>query len=527
MHEPTEFDHLTLDEIHKLTAADRDNAPGIDNQADAAQKLARKVSDSLDGIFSARSRIEGGSAESASGTDGWKAVGKVFTGTAASTTFSHISKLTDRTSSGHQAMANQSPVFNDLATHARNSHSNMDSLRTSREAELAALQADPDRDTPAAREAIVTKYNTKARQAAKADKNTYQQHAQRIQPIEKNSKKNTKKPWVDHTVPPKEQGTGLPKGGPPKLQTMTLHDSKTADVKPHHGGNGHHGGNHNGNQNGPQGKPHLHQNGPHKLGGKPRGGVNESVRTPQPRSVPRTQFSQARPVTEPVIGQRANTNTFGVAQSSPNTASSASPSNTTTTANSGVVPPIIGGRGRAAAMMPGARAPHASTPAVVATGKPPNPKSKSIGTPAPTKTFLTSGAGVRWSISPAITAAGRVIGVRGKAQTTRGPAIKPIAFRRSPRQTHGGQDGLNRAVVRNSRALPAQDTPSASTKRVLKPNGPNRNEPRSDAEWCDTSRAVPSVIRGARANPVAGEAAEHDPGEFLTRFNLGRRRLSE
>ncbi|HZE38938.1 MAG TPA: hypothetical protein VE172_09020, partial [Stackebrandtia sp.] len=90
-------------------------------------------------------------------------------------------------------------------------------------------------------------------------------------------------------------------------------------------------------------------------------------------------------------------------------------------------------------------------------------------------------------------AAGRVIRGGTPGEPHRG---EPTEFVRKPKDRHGDPDTPNRAVIRNSLALP-----------VAPPTPP---EPAPAA----------GVVRARRH--VEPEPLDHDPGPYLTNYNLGR-----
>lgn len=138
----------------------------------------------------------------------------------------------------------------------------------------------------------------------------------------------------------------------------------------------------------------------------------------------------------------------------------------------------------------------------------------------------TQGRAVRPSAIGGRTGAVTPSVIGGRAQ--RGPGVRtPARF--------GGDSAVNRAVIAGAKSRAAA-TPPASTTGPQQRGGtaatagprPSRNGPATtdgdrDHVWTVDAATVPAVIGGRRAEP---STMAFDPGEYLTRHNLGQSRVT-
>ncbi|MGH8877465.1 MAG: hypothetical protein ACRD0P_09010 [Stackebrandtia sp.] len=454
------YQELNLDEIIEITASDAAHAPDLREQGKGLKMLADKLDESVNFLIAARAGAESG-----------------FEGISAQKMLHRTTRLVARGSEGHASLRGQPDVFFAISNQAEITHQRMLELRSERDDKLASSPAGEH-------ESIREKYTHEARDYMRETTSGYvdslrstdwmKSYSGPRQP--RDGEGEGPKGFMDHTTPGPSLGQSGTDFGPSLQNGTALVGPET----------------HNSQQNvatQPRPQPStgmgmvgfgMNQSGKNKSKNKKKR-RDETVQTES------TEFQPRQQVVPPVIGAR---DTAGdVREQGP------------THRGDGLLPPVIGTRPTPmwAPGMSGARpAPARSASAV--------PRTPSSRPNAPSKTFGNTGAGARAVPSRPHPAEGRVF--RGGNGTPQRPAEPE--YTRQPKLRHGDGDNPNRAVIRNSRALTPEPAPTA--KPAETPAHP---------EWRPERPVVAAVIRNRRPTETV-EEHDHDPGPYLTHYNLGR-----
>lgn len=553
MSEPTSYDGLSLEDIMEITAADAANSGAIKDQAHEARRLATQLSEAQKSFEHAFGRINGSIEDQAQPVAGDRLMRSAFAGETADATKNQTVTLFWTTGAGRVGIEAQPRVFEELGHTVTSTHTAMAGIKSERDQWIDLLATDPDdpqlqakygpgADPAALKTAINADYDGQARDHMQSVANGYLALVNELPEVQ--VYQGPRAPGPDESGG--EDGGGYRNhasgGDGDTSRGDNLHSRPGPSLSRYSGGTTH-------TTSDPgRATPYSpvefpdYRSGPDLQSGLPQT-VTPTPNIPSGPAVPTgpgpgNPFIPNPQVIPPVIGSRGPTG--GIRQST-------SPGNNALRpASRGLVRPVIGerigkfntvetGRGATARATPPPNSSRGANRSASKTGgsRPVLGRSRQAGTrgaakpapvrlkqnsvPKPTKTFGSTRAGVRAAPRPPQETTGRVIGRRAGQQPSAPKTVVQREFGRAPKSLHGGQDGLNRPVVRNSRALTS--APEATTK----PAAARRDrEPETTAnEWFDTSKLVPPVIRGHR--PV--EDVDHDPGDFITRYNLGRNRL--
>ncbi|ADD39755.1 hypothetical protein [Stackebrandtia nassauensis] len=515
----TSYEGLNLDQIHQIASADNDSAVEIDEQADGARVLAEAVACAVDRLAEAhryigqedleqvsKALMVDGDRAASSGSLAGLVSGAVtgFEGEAARAAIDRVVRLTEVSESGREQLEPQHKAFSAVADLVRRNHLRITELREEREKWLSVARADPENsrlreefadavgvwglDQGRLIQAINDRYDADGRSAMQSSAEAYLRHVESLAPP---------RPYDGPRRSRGGSGGGSGDGGSatsspgPTLASLPGAEAPlpAASASAPASSSG-------------VGGPPLLQTGP--VAGPvlpPVTGptVPPSASTPGPFG-PSGYYVPSVRVTPPVIGARS-ARPFGATGTPPLRPNP-----------NGVVRPVIGQR-------PGPVASGTTRPVVrpvingaantVGRGTPagaggrgaPKPGSRPI---VPSRHGRPPQPGTRVASDRPVKAEGKVI----RAGTERLRVESP-EFSRTPRNIHGGNENLNRAVIRGSRAL----TPSPAERIEPKP------APAADPDWCAEATVVRPVIRGfrdKRDEPV------FDPGPIVTPHSLGR-----
>lgn len=461
------YQELDLDQIIKITASDAAHAPDLREQGKGLNLLADKLDESINNIAAAR----------AGAMDG-------FEGDSAQKMIYRATRLVVRGSEGHTAIRDQHHIFFGLSDQAEVTHQVMLALRDERDKALANA-------APEERKEIREKYTVEARDYMRETTSGYIQSLRSTDRmkwyagprVSRDGEAGGPNGFEDHTTTGPTLGQTGENG--PMLQSGTGVVSAEVQVGPAQGTGGTTGV-HNGTGLGLFGAGTSAGSGRKRKKSSKRDKRQESAGATEP-SGDNSQFTPRRDVVPPVIGARDAGEAPG-------------PGPGPTHRNDGLVPPVVGNRGPMMGMgMHGAAG--ASQPGGSQAPRTPAPQSPTVRPPEP-RSIGNCGAGVRVPPRPQ-PAQGKVFpdgAVRKLVKPQRAD------FARQPKQRHGDQDNLNRAVVRNSRALAPEPMPP-----------PRPVERSTHPQWKPEKPVVEPVIRGADV-----EDYDHDPGPFLAPYNIGR-----
>ena len=514
----THYDSLSLDDIHVISAADDAHACEIDEQADASRDLIAAVNAALDRLGRAHRHISQEDLEQVSKAltvDGKRreakggianlvaGAGAAFEGESARAAIDRVTKLHDTSGAGRDQLDAQPQTFSVLSAQVRRTHSRLSQLRDDRDAWLKFARANPNDPQLAAEFGTGGWWNPDPAQVATAIGDRYDTDARDY--MQSNTDEYLRQA-ASLGAPDIYDGPRTPRGG------TGGHGGTGGDAGP--AGNGHH------SASGPSLRPNAldtstvsapdgYSHHPDLASTPSLQGPVTMAPAPAAPTVPSGLgaggvFTPPLPVVPPVIGARGTT-TPAIAPRTPALAPRAA----------GVTRPVIGERAGKAInafgrpQRPVVRPTRPANPLARPPRATPRPEEPTTRTrPLSSEPFGTneSRPGVRAAPPRSTPPAGRVIRAnRASAEVTR------PEFTRAPRAAHGGADSLNRAVIRNSRALsaPAQQP---------RPPAPPTEEETVEPVWNTTPHTVRPVIR-----PGTTDTTNQDPGPFLTRHNLGRR----
>ncbi|HIV58188.1 MAG TPA: hypothetical protein H9902_09555 [Candidatus Stackebrandtia faecavium] len=455
------YQELDLDQIIEITASDAAHAPDLREQGKGLKLLADKLDESVNNLAVARSGVKDG-----------------FDGDAAQKMVFRATRLVVRGSEGHVAIRDQHQIFFELSVQAEVTHQRMLELREERDNKLSNA-------APEEHEAIHKKYTVEARDYMRETTSGYIESLRSSERMKwyagprvpRDGEDGGPNGFEDHTT----TGPSLGQNGP-ILQSGTGIISAEVQVGPSQSGTGGSTGVHNGTGVGLFGTGTAGSSRKRKKSAK---GDRRQQHAGATGSSEDSPFTPRRDVVPPVIGARNSGESAGGGRAR---------------RTDGLVSPVLGGRGPMMGMgMHGMTG--ASQPGGGQAPRTPTPQSPKVRPPEP-KSIGNSGAGTR---APA-----RPQPVRGKAFPD--GAVRRLImpertdFTRQPKLRHGDEDNLNRAVVRNSRAL----TPEPERQ-------PRPVERSTHPQWKPEKPVVEPVIRRTDA-----EDYDHDPGPFLAHYNIGR-----
>ena len=564
------YEGLTLDQIFELADADYHNVEHLNGQAESSRMFTNQVQDSIKQFRKALSEIGASMTYQPPPTNGdlALAVATVFSGLTAEATVMHTQALTESTTVGGDGMEPQGKVIEDISAEVRNTYYKLDDLRFERDALLHLATEDPEHPDLTARypkangdyealvKAIHHDFDEQGRTRMRSAADGYYALAASLPKI---------KPYQGPRIPaPESDGYGPPQWDPswnrpgrPFTPTSTtpLDSTPTGSGAPLPPPPGHVAPE---LQSGgalvppPAGLPTptgpLPPGGsvfvpsgpvvPPVIGGRP--GVIPPVRPPAAPPVPVNRGTSPaqrfgggnRPVTRPVIGQRgAVPPTRGLppgGRGLPGSGARGVPGGMR--GGSGQPPRgTTGGRG-----LPGLGRGSGGRTVPTRGGLPGNgtggrrsaQRSGRVrdtgGANRSPRGFGANRAGVRTSSAAESTPErqGRVIGRRG-ARTESTPAGPRRGVRgvRVPRVVHGGNETVNRPVIGSRSEAARLAAARAFGRAEEEPDTVITSQVEEENEWVDLRGTVRPVITAGGDREV-----EHDPGNFLTRYNLGRGR---
>ncbi|ADD40586.1 hypothetical protein [Stackebrandtia nassauensis] len=478
------FTGLNLDEILEITGTDSAHSDELRRQGAGLKALSDKLDESIGAMASANNGVE-----------------STFDGASARALMESMLTLMRRGSEGHQALRAQPDVFFNLSAESNATHRHMLALREEREDWLDRWRRNPADPKVLAKfggkagadgmyHAIRDEYDVEARQFMRRTTGGYVDSVKSLQSMQpydgprlpREDEANGPRGFRDLTTAGPSLGTRGAVDSEPTLQSAaTLVPEATSAQGP---------------AQAQVRQPIMTTDmGMLGAGGPKPPKAKKKDRKDDDKDENRNSLEPAtQQTTAPVIGSREGT-------------AAENRETTPVQRHDGLLPPVIGAR-------PGAIGVTGRAAGVPGGGKPTPPPPQ-----VPRRTFTGNVSGVR-AVARQYPAEGRIF--RGGTTDGGGGQERPApGYTRQPKAVHGDTDNPNRAVVRNSRAFGAEAAPPPVEPQPFEPTAES-SRPSSEREW-QTSRPVVAPVIRSRPH-VEPEEVEHEPGPFLTHYNLGRER---